>query len=149
VLGRAHAGARVTLRLDFLELWAVPGVNHIIDQIDPITGLTAINGKDAAAVLAAEPLAVRMTWEDWREAASARQLTPITWSEVSEALYEQMLECLPPAFYKGGAFLVGEPADHCFATGSPRFDAFRHVGASYYGASRPLTIAEMKAECAR
>ena len=133
---------------DAIEVWAVPGENHIIDQIDPTTDRTWINGKDAAAVLAAEPRAVRMTFEAWQAAASARQLTPITWAVVSEDLYMQMLECLPPAYMRGGAFLVGEPANHCFATGSPMFAGFRQRGGIYYASNRALTIAEMKRECA-
>jgi hypothetical protein len=34
------------------------------------------------------------------------------WVEVNEKTYWHMLECLPPEWWVGQAFLVGEPADH-------------------------------------
>jgi len=141
------AGEGGRMNGDCIEVWAVPGRNSIIDEIHPVTGLTLVCGKDAAAVLASEPLAVRMSWTAWREAAHQRQQTPITWSAVPEEVFYEMLEVLPPAFLRGGAFLVGEPADHCVVTGSPRFAAFRQRGDLYYASNRPLTIAEMKAAC--
>lgn len=135
--------------LDFAEVWAVPGENHIIDTIHPDTGLTSVYGKDAAAVLADNPGAVRMTWEAWRTEAAKRQQTPIRWERTTERKYQEMLEILPPAYWSGGAFLVGEPYDHDFATGAPRFQAYVQRGGWFYVASRPLTVKELKAEVGR
>ena len=134
------------LNTDFSEVWAVPGENHIIDTINPSTGLTTIFGKDAATVLAQEPNAVRMTWEAWRTEASARQQTPIHWEPTTEQQYREMLNVLPPAKWIGGAFLVGEPWDHDFATGRPRFAAYWHRHDAYLVASRPLTRIELDKE---
>jgi len=69
---------------------------------------------------------------------------PITWTETTEDRYNDMLEVLPPAAMIGSAFLVGEPSDHCAATGQPRFEAFRQRGAVYLVASRPMTIRELR-----
>lgn len=51
---------------DGVELWAVPWMTTIIDTIDPATGRTTLYGRDAAAVLALYPSAVRMTWTQWQ-----------------------------------------------------------------------------------
>ena len=134
---------------DFTEVWAIPGENCIIDTINPDTGLTSVYGKDADAVLASEPKAVRMTWEAWRAEASARQQTPIRWELTTGRKYQEMLEVLPPALWIGGAFLVGEPWDHDFATGAPRFAAYVERSGRYYTASRPLTAAELRKEIGR
>lgn len=139
----------MSLSTDFTEVWAVPGANHIIDTINPITGLTSVYGKDAHAVLTENPNAVRMTWEVWRTAAAERQQTPITWQRTTARKYQEMLEVLPPAYWSGGAFLVGEPYDHDFATGAPRFQAYVQRGDYYFVASRPLTLKELKAELGR
>ncbi len=127
------------------DVYAIPGQNHIIDTINPQTDLTSVYGKTEAEVHAQEPLAVRMTWEQWRTAAVARQQTPITWTQVTEGKYQEMLEVLPPAYWSGGAFLVGEPWDHCFATGAPRFAAYIERAGRFYTASRPMTVKELRA----
>ena len=139
----------MALTTDFTEVWAVPGENHIIDTINPETGLTSVFGKDAEAVLTKEPKAVRITWDVWRAEASARQQTPIQWELTTEAKYQEMLEILPPALWIGGVFLVGEPWDHDFATGAPRFAAYVCRNGRYYEASRPLTTAELRKEIGR
>lgn len=144
----------MSLSIDFSEVWAVPGENHIIDMINPETGLTAVYAKDAETVLRDNPNAVRMKWEDWRKAASERQQTPIRWEPSTYAKYREMLEVLPPAFWRWGLFLVGEPYDHDFATGQPRFQAYRKRGSDscgyrYYVSSRPITVMEARAEVLR
>jgi hypothetical protein len=55
-----------------------------------------------------------------------------------------MLNILPPIAWNGWAFMVGEPDDHCAATGRPRFRGYRMRGNVYEVASRPLTVAEFK-----
>jgi hypothetical protein len=127
------------------EVWSVPGKNSIIDAIVRETGLTCYLKETPAQVLARHPDAIRQTWADWRQAAIARQQTPIGWRRTTKARYHEMLEVLPPAMWIGGAFLVGEPQDHDIATGSPRFDAFRHRHGVYEASDRPITRAELRA----
>lgn len=136
---------------DDLEVFAKPDANSIIDTINRETGLTRICGLTEAQVIARDPGAVRMTWEAWRAAAIARQETPIRWDRTTRERWISMLEVLPPIDFNGRDFLVGEPWDHSFRTGAPRFAAYRMVGSSedfavYLVASRPLTRAELRAE---
>jgi hypothetical protein len=130
----------------FEELYAVPAEGCIIDTIVAKTGLTSIYSRTEADVLARAPRAVRMTWDTWQADQVVRQHTPITWAETTGAQYDEMLNVLPPAFWRSGAFLVGEPVDHDFATGQPRFDAYWQRYKHFYVASRPVTIAEMRHE---
>jgi len=139
----------MSLTTDYTEVYAVPGQNSIIDTINPDTGLTSVYGRTEADVLEREPGAVRMTWEAWQAAAVARQQTPIRWEITTERKYQEMLEVLPPAYWSGGAFLVGEPWDHCMATGRPRFAAYVERSGRYYTANRPVTMTELKAEMSR
>jgi hypothetical protein len=130
----------------FTEVFAVPGEGSIIDGIHPETGRSCINGETLEQVQARYPLAVRMPWEDWRQAQIAKQDTPITFTRTTERKYREMLEILPPAAWEGGAFLVGEPYDHSFATGRPRFQMYWQRGEyAYIASSRPVTYAEFKA----
>jgi hypothetical protein len=131
------------------ELYAVPGKNTIIDTINPLTGLTQINGDTAEQVRARYPDAQRMTIDEWTAAVVARQTAPIVWEPTDAAEYVEMLEVLPPALWIGGAFLVGEPMDHAAADGAPRFTGYWHHGGAYYRASRPITRLELRAELAR
>jgi len=132
------------------DCYAVPGENHIIATINAETGLTRICGHTEAEVLAREPGAVRMAFGDFLSAMAERQETPIVWVETTAKTYHDMLEVLPPAFWQGGLFLVGEPTDHSARTGQSRFQAYREdAGARYFASSRPLTIAEAKKELGR
>lgn len=130
------------------EVYAVPGENHIIDMIHPVTGLTIYGGRDEASVKETYPGAVRMPYETWRAEAIASQDTPIVWQTTDEKSYIDMLEVLPPALWIGGAFLVGEPCDHSYATGAPRFQGFWHRGTEYLCSNRPITRAELRAALA-
>jgi len=125
------------------ELYAVPEQQSIIDMIDHKTGLTRVLGRTEADVLAEYPDAVRMTFDAWQAAASARQRTPINWKPSTAEQFHRMLNILPPAAWIGGAFLVGEPTDHDVLTGAPRYAGFleRH---GYFTASRPMTIREFR-----
>jgi hypothetical protein len=66
------------------------------------------------------------------------------WREVSEARFDEMLGMLPPAAMTGLGFLVGEAMRHN-AGGQPEFTAFAQVGARFYEAEEPMTIATFKA----
>jgi hypothetical protein len=125
-------------------VYAIPGENHIIDAIGA-DGLTWVNKHTQAEVLARYPDAERYSMDDWLAAKAARQQTPITWAPTTALRYAEMLSVLPPVAYNGWSFLVGEPDDHCAATGRPRFRAYRTYlmgRARYEVASRPLTLAE-------
>lgn len=70
------------------------------------------------------------------------------WKEVDEARYDEMLGILPPAYWDGKGFLVGEPFDHrtCKISGytTPTFAAFvSHKGKYYEGPN--MTVAEFRA----
>lgn len=130
--------------MDTIHVYAVPGAQNIIDTIDPVTNLTSCFGRTAAEVAEREPLAVRMTWDEFLSAAAERQHTTITWMPSSQADYLDMLNVLPPAMWIGGAFLVGEPTDHDMSNGAPRFAAYWERHGAYYVANRPLTRAELR-----
>lgn len=125
-----------------MRLYAVPGAHNIIDTIVEATGLTAVNGHTFEQVRAREPLATLYTWEEWRALQIERQQTPITWEPTTKAQYREMLEVLPPAFWQMDLFLVGEPMDHAYETGRPRFSAYWYRLGKYFTASRPITISE-------
>jgi hypothetical protein len=135
-----------------VDCYAVPGEGHIIDAIDPTTGLTFHYQKSAAAVLAANPGAIRLPLEDWSKARAVLQRTPIIWDPTTADQYDAMLGCLPPIDWTPAGFLVGEPDDHDAGNGQPRFRAYRYIGTGttprYYRSSRPLTRAEFTRELA-
>lgn len=126
------------------ECFAVPGQGNIIDIIHPATGLGAYSGETLAQVQLRYPGAIRLTLQAWQEQKAKEQDSPITWHETTEEVFMGMLECLPPAAWQGGAFLVGEPSDHHALTGRARFACYKQEGDKYYGASRPLHILEFK-----
>jgi hypothetical protein len=135
--------------IEFTHCFVVPGERSIIDGIHPDTGRSLVYGHTLEAIRERYPEAVIVPFEDWRAEQAARQDTPITWAPTTRAEYWRMLECLPPVVMTGGAFLVGEPYDHSFKTGAPRFSAYRQQGEAYRVASRPLTVAEFRAEVGR
>lgn len=125
-------------------VFAVPGSGSIIDLVIPETMRTMHFSNSLDEVRKKYPGAVLMTLDAYCESKAAAQDTAVTWSEVSEEKYFDMLEVLPPAFQRGGAFLVGEPQDHHAVTGRPRFDAFKMIDKKYFAASRPMTVKEFK-----
>ncbi len=128
-----------------MKLYADPGAHNIIDTIVDATGRTSVNGETFEQVRERYPLAILYTWEEWRAVQIERQQTPIAWEMTTADRYREMLEILPPAFWRGGLFLVGEPMDHDYGTGQPRFSAFWQRGDRYFTASRPITCAEASA----
>jgi hypothetical protein len=129
------------------DVFAVPGAMGIIDFARP-DGRSFHNGLTLEELRARDgnPAIERFTWASWQAAAAARQQTPITWDETTQAQFYEMLGVLPPIDLRGGAFLVGEASDHCVATGRPRYAAYREIGDRYLVASRPMTRAELRAE---
>jgi len=127
------------------DVYAVPGEDSVIDTIRP-DGLTSVLGESFEQVRARHPAAVRMTWATWRAAAIERQRAPIHWQPTTADKYMEMLEVLPPIEWRSGAFLVGEPIDHCHATGRPRFQAYRQIDDRFYASNRAITVLELRAE---
>ena len=130
---------------DANHCYAVPGENHIVDVQNPITGKSWHSGETFEQIKLRYPGAELMTLEAYTTAKAGRQQTPIVWQQITEELYWQWLEVLPPAFHSGGAFMVGEPDDHCVQTGSPRYQGCFKKGDKYFAASRPMTIKEFRA----
>lgn len=129
---------------DVTHIFAVPGENHIIDNVHPATGRSIINGQTLDEIRQRYPKAELILWEDWRQEQIKRQDTPIRWTPVTERQYQNMLEILPPAYWNDRGFLVGEPDDHSYRTGAPRFRAYIASFGKHYVSNRPLTIKEYK-----
>lgn len=131
------------------EAFAVPGEECLIDMRSPTTGLSCVYGETLEQIQVRYPGACIVVFETWRMAKAQRQRTPIEWAECSKERYWEMLEVLPPAAWRSGVFLVGEPTDSDAGNGRPRFDGYRQWGSTYYASSRPMTIQEFQAEIAR
>lgn len=131
--------------MECVDCYARPNCDSIIDVIRPDTGLTWHFGHSAEQIAAREPTAVRMSIHDFTVRKAMRQASPITWEPSTAERYAYMLGILPPAMWIAGYFLVGEPTDHCAATGAPRFQAYRKRGTHYYASSRPMTRVELRA----
>jgi hypothetical protein len=130
---------------DKIYCFAVPGADHIIDVVNPDTFRTRVYGRTLEAVQATDPGAELVELDVFVAAKAARQdSAPRVWDEVTEQRYLDMLEALPPAAMKRGAFLVGEPDDHHAATGLPRFRCFKKEGSRHFRCSAPMTIREFR-----
>jgi hypothetical protein len=129
---------------DCTHVFAVPGSSTVIDFVHPNTGASVINGESLDVVRLRYPGAELVSFDAWQAARAAEQDTPIEWTETTAEQYDEMLGCVPPAFWRAGLFLVGEPMDHHALSGAPRFSAFRQIGSRYFESSRPITIREAK-----
>lgn len=72
----------------------------------------------------------------------------VVWNPTTADKYDEMLNVLPPAAWIGGAFLVGEPVDHCPTTGAPRYEAYWQFGDAFVVSSRAITTREFRASVA-
>lgn len=117
----------------------------IIDAINPETGRTVCYGKTLADCREEYPDAEMMTVEEFCSWKAEQQRTPITWEPTTAERFDELRNVLPPAAYRFGGFLVGEPTDHDAGNGLPRFDAYRQWGRNYYASSRPMTRPEFRA----
>lgn len=52
------------------------------------------------------------------------------WTEISEGVYEDFLNVLPPICWRGGYFQCSEPYDHI--AGKARFMTFTKINGSYW-----------------
>jgi hypothetical protein len=132
----------MSLSTNFTDVFAIPGAVSIIDSVNPTTDRSTICDKTLEQIQARDPGAVRMSWDDWRRAAIARQQTPLTFNATTHERYHEMLGALPPAAWWRGAFLVGEPTDHDVSSGRPRFQLFRQRGEIFEASVRPITARE-------
>lgn len=118
----------------------------VIDVINPLTGRTWIYGHTLEEVRAEHPDAEEMSLDEFGNWKASQQNTAIQWEPTTEDKFNEMLDVLPPAYYSGRGFLVGEPYDHHATTGRPRYQAYKFDGESYWASNRPLTILEFKTE---
>jgi hypothetical protein len=129
---------------DYVDAFAVPGQDSIIDMRHPTTGLSMVYSQTLEEIQVRYPGAEVVNFEAWIAAKAERQHTPVVWRECPEARYDKMLNVLPPAVHLRNGFLVGEPWDHDAGTGEPRFAAFRrHLGA-FEESNRPMTRTEFR-----
>ena len=126
----------------FTHAFAVPGASNIIDAVHPNTGRGLYSDETLTEIRQRYPEAKRVALDDWMTERAAAQDSPVEWRETTAEQYDDMLNVLPPAFWRGGLFLVGEPDDHHALTGEPRFAAYRQIGSQYFVASRPFTRRE-------
>lgn len=52
-------------------------------------------------------------------------------TKITQKLYDRMLEVLPPAYWEGDTFQLGEPYDHD-AQGRPRYGTYTKIKGEYY-----------------
>ncbi len=131
---------------DCERCYASRAQSMIIDVLHPATGKTVCYNKTIDEVRCEYPDAEEMFVDDFCDWKAEQQRTPIEWELSTEEQYDEMLNCLPPELWIGGAFLVGEPYDHDAGNGQPRFTAFKMRWGQAYQANRPLTKAEFRVE---
>lgn len=134
-----------TFGFSYTRAFAEPDAGNIIDAIHPATNLGLWSGETLEQIRLRYPRAEIVNMDDWMDAKAARQNVPVIWDETTEDEYMQMLECLPPAFWNGDTFAVGELDDHDARTGAPRFRAYRKTGERCFRSSRPMTVKELRA----
>jgi hypothetical protein len=78
---------------------------------------------------------------EWAELWAAMDVNPSEWIPTTEAMYWEMLECVPPKAQRGGCFLVGEPLRHN-ENGKAVHACFNKLGDDYF--ARNLTVEEFK-----
>lgn len=134
--------------IEFSHVFAEPGANSVVDFVHPSTGLSCINSETLEQIQQRYPKAELVPYEDYMKAKFARQNPPLEWLASNKETAEEQRCCLPPEAYSDdySAFLVGEPWDHCCATGQPRFIAYRKHAGKWQRASRPMTVKEFQKE---
>lgn len=127
------------------EGYARPDSNHLIDVINPDTGLTVYCKESEEQVKVRYPQAYRVGIADFLQSVATKQDSPTQWEEVTEDDYHEMLNVLPPIGMRASGFMVGEPSDHHATSGKPRFSAYRKNSGKFFRSSRPMTVAEFNA----
>jgi hypothetical protein len=80
---------------------------------------------------------------EWAPLWAAMDAKPLEWIKTTEAMYSEMLECLPPRAQTSSAFLVGEPLRHN-EQGKAVHACFRQSGDDYF--ARNLTVEQFYSE---
>jgi len=83
---------------------------------------------------------------EWQALWDAMDAAPIEWIPTTEAMYWDMLECVPPRAQTPAAFLVGEPLRHN-ADGEAVHACFKETAAGEFFA-RNLTVKQFKEQTA-
>ena len=79
---------------------------------------------------------------EWSLLWTAMKAAPSEWIPTTEAMYWNMLECLPPRTQSKGAFLVGEAETHN-ASGHAVYACFKQSGDDF--SAKYMTLAEFRA----
>ena len=77
---------------------------------------------------------------EWSDLWTAMKADPESWIPTTEAMYWEMLECLPPVDMARGAFLVGEAETHN-GQGEAVYACFRKRGGY---CARYLTVRQFR-----
>jgi len=80
---------------------------------------------------------------EWAQLWAAMDAKPLEWMPTTEAMYWDMLECVPPRAQHRGAFLVGEPLRHN-EQGQALHACFKQIGDKYF--ARNLTLEQFRSE---
>lgn len=82
---------------------------------------------------------------EWKALWDAMDASPDAWIPTTEAMYWQMLECVPPRAQTRAAFLVGEPLRHD-ANGDAVHACFKETPRGFF--ARNLTVKQFKEQTA-
>ncbi len=80
---------------------------------------------------------------EWKALWDAMKAAPAAWIPTTEAMYWNMLECLPPRAQRNGAFLVGEAETHN-AEGKAVYACFKQSSDDF--SARYMTLSEFNAD---
>lgn len=111
-----------------------------------VDGKTIYEKVSAEEALAKDPELRLIPMDQFCSEVGKVQDEPVKWSSIEDDDYYEKMNCLPPALTQSYGFLLGEPQDHHFVSGKPRFAAFLRLGtgnlARFLRSSRPLTASE-------
>jgi len=142
----AHRGVQFTLPTRVFAssplVFAAPGQRNIIDECHPHTWRGIYSGDTLEEIQERYPSAYIVEIDDWSQKKEQEQRTHIEFVDVTEEVYWQMLECLPPRKMRNGCFLVGEPMDHMASSGEATYSMYVKKGNTFQESSRAVTIAE-------
>lgn len=78
---------------------------------------------------------------EWGALWDAMKSQPDQWIPTTEAMFWEMLECVPPRMQERGRFLVGEAERHN-EQGQAVYACFKEVGCDYF--ARYMTVEQFK-----
>lgn len=130
---------------DCVDCVIVPGYTHPYTLLHPGTGRSIYGGETLEEIQKQYPTAIKMNYKEYAAERTARLNGPVTWNEITEAQFDEWLDCVPPVAFDGNSFMVGEPADHFGPNGAVRYQACFRRGGKHYASSRAMTVLEFKA----